>query len=130
MPARRGRMKLFEKSPHRVTRPSGRDGWSLIRVLLLASGPAAIAWLVVAVVVDAIKGCAFRSRPHVGEEVFKCAPTGAELDATASVILVRRVFLVCTSALHCAPRGIFRRLKAAVVGIPVNGDGFQMQASA
>jgi hypothetical protein len=72
--------------------------------LLFRGSPAAIARLVVAIVIDAIKGMIVRwTGAHVGVEVLKRQPTLADLNASTSVSLVPLGFRVVASLPHGGP---------------------------
>jgi hypothetical protein len=72
--------------------------------LLFLRGPAAVARLVVAVVVDAIERVA-SGRPwaYVSEERHEIVPLTADTDAATAVVVVLRVALVAAALFHAVP---------------------------
>jgi hypothetical protein len=74
--------------------------------LFFACCPAAVAGLVIAIVVDAVKSGSGWAYAHIGEEIYKGEPPFANGDAPTSVALPPIAFLVETSGLHGRPRTI------------------------
>lgn len=72
--------------------------------LLLGRGPSAIAWFVVAIVVDAVKGHAGWSWSHVGKEVLKRSPRRRNRYASPPVVGPLLVMGVATALQHRPPR--------------------------
>ena len=86
-----------------------------IFALLFASGPAAVFWAIVAIVVDAVDGQTFRFRPHVGVEVFKrFKPSGAYLNAAPTPVFIVSIIRVIAAFVHVAPSVVFRCMRHAV----------------
>lgn len=80
------------------------------------SSPLAIAWLVIAVIVDSFDSVIVRrSLTHIGEKVQKCfAPPIAYRNSPAAIIGKMLVFPVVTAAPHVAPHEEFRGVSAPV----------------
>ena len=88
----------FGKSSFSVPRPP-------VLVLLRIRRPAAIAWLIITVVVDAIKRESKRLFPHICEKVFKAiSPSIAHSDAATCVAREAFVFRVVAASFHIRPR--------------------------
>ena len=90
--------------------------------LLLPCSPAAVARLVVAVVIDAIKSQTFWSRTHVGAPVFKRAkPAVTDSNSPPAVVSPALIVRVGTALNHACPDSIFRRCltldRLAMLGI-------------
>jgi hypothetical protein len=76
--------------------------------LLFDSGPAAIAWFIISVVILSIKRKTDRLKSHIHEEIFKgLNPTWAYSNSPATVIFIVFGFFVVASSLHVAPREVF-----------------------
>ena len=76
--------------------------------LLFGRSPAAISWLVVAVIVDAVEAMfGARASVHIGKKVDVIAPSFTNGDAATSVMLPLWVFWVAATIQHAAPRSIF-----------------------
>lgn len=89
---------------------------SPIQTLLSCRRPAAVAWLVIAVVVNALDRVLWgRAWPHVGEECGKGpAPATTDLDPATPVIRAPRVFCVFASANHARPCDVLGRARPSV----------------
>ncbi len=83
-----------------------------IVLLLFISSPSAIAWLIIAIIVDAVNAVKIRRSPsHVRNEVVETfQPTLADSNSTPSVI-----FLVFTSAYHTHPYCKFWPIRLAML---------------
>lgn len=97
---------------HRITSAvfdARLSGPTSVVVLDLASRPANITWLVIAVVVDAVKReFRRRSESYVGNKGFKAvAPSLAHLDTTASVVSVIAITWAVAPVLDVPPDLIF-----------------------
>ena len=77
-----------------------------VGALLLGCRPAAIGWLVVAVVVDALYRFSRRSVPHILNKQIKDLPPLTDLDATAPIIRVAGMFVCGASPPHGVPAAI------------------------
>lgn len=97
-----------------------------IFVLYLPCSPAAVAWLVVAERVDAIKGQAGRARSHViHEELEIVAPTIAHANALGSVVAVPAMSRVVTPGFGVLPSPILFgsvRRSSDACGVAVLGE--------
>ena len=76
--------------------------------LLFGGAPLAVAWLVVAVVVDAVYGQPRRTLSHIGEEVSKVSPSIADSDSSTSIEMPLTITLVCATSDHALPRLVSR----------------------
>ena len=98
--------------------------------LLKARGPSAVFWSVWAIVVDALYGRSFRTRPHVAHEGREIvAPLAAHRYATGSVILVVSTLWIQASLLHALPYVPERRVPHTMARLE-RDDRFPAQASA
>lgn len=107
--------------------------------LFFMSGPAAIARLVVAIVIDAIKRMPWRPRAHmVNKRLEAVSPFVAHSYAAPAVAVVLIIVSVVTSALSVVPRMIFGLYGAVCcvavdqigrIGLPVAAAAFCMSAS-
>jgi hypothetical protein len=77
-----------------------------VSVLLNVSGPSAIFWAVVSIIIDAIKALTCRPLSHVSKEVFKVFPALANLYSTASVVRPARHSWVSAPSEHACPNAI------------------------
>jgi hypothetical protein len=104
---------------------------SSIFVLLRPRRPAAITWLVIAIVVDAVKRQAGRFLAHVSEKILKTvAPAVAYFDATATVVFELLNFRVVAPRLHLRPRAKRDAPSADCVAVRNTGfaDAFKFKA--
>lgn len=85
-----------------------------IRRLLVMCRPSAIAWLVVAVVVDSVNRVAWGPSSHISEEVFELLPSLAHFDAASAVILVFMVFHILATRNHSQPNVVLRGARHSV----------------
>lgn len=76
---------------------------ALVGTLFLGSRPSAIARFVVAVVVDAVKGCPNGTWPHIGKEVLKGVPAFADRDSSASIAVEVGSSWVGAALVHIVP---------------------------
>lgn len=87
-----------------------------IKRLFLASSPFAILWLIVAIIVLALKRMHWRGLwPHVGYEIskavaFRESPSCANGNTTSTPILEILILWICATANHIAPRRIQRMI--------------------
>jgi len=81
---------------------------SRVSHLCCTGNPAAIAFAIISVVVDAIKCRSFRPFSHVLEKIIKLQPSLAHANPTASVLLVVFVIFVVASLKHSCPNAIDR----------------------
>lgn len=104
---------------------------SLIARLFGGSAPFHIAWLVMAVVVDAIDGMLIAwPRPHIGKELLEgMAPLLADANSTPSVVFESRMRGILASADNSRPSLIFTRIGSSVRDGAV-GRAFLLEASA
>lgn len=87
---------------------------ALVARLLAVCRPAHVAWFVMAVVIDAIKGMPQRwARPHVAQEHREVAPRVADTDAAPAVVGVVAVTGRRAAAANVRPRLVFARARAA-----------------
>ena len=81
--------------------------------------PAAVARLVVAFVVDAVKRVIRRSRPHIGIEGLKrVAPAIAQANAATAVVLIAIRARVVATAFQRPPSLVFAAIRAAMLRKP------------
>lgn len=92
---------------------------SRVKILLFASCPLAIRWLIIAIVVDSFYGQPCRTFSHVGKEVLEMPPSCIQAYSPASVINKSLSFGVCASLNHCRPRNISSGLYC---GLPVGAS--------
>lgn len=89
--------------------------------LFLRGGPAAVAWFVVPIIVDAIQRTANRTRPHVSQECLeRVAPAVAHRDATAAVIGEAVVASREAPLSHAAPTLVLPRPSRELRSVAVN----------
>ena len=108
---------LFSPRGHRPCHPiEGQHSIvAAITSLLFTGGPSAVSWLIVAVVVDAIKTVLQRwPWPHVRQKVFELSPAFARDNATSPVTRVRMVAYGKTAPKHGLPRSVLWRPAHAV----------------
>lgn len=109
---------IFGPSRDRLrTSDVGKQGIrSSVTRLLLSSGPAAVARLVISIVVDAVDGVIRRrASAHVGDEVLEDLPAWIDHDAAAGVSAV-----LTTAFAHVSPGSPFRRTTEAVLEVRCN----------
>ena len=82
--------------------------FSLVAGLLLASSPATIPRLIVAIIVDPFNGQSSRAMPHVIKEIPEILPTLANADSTPAIVFIANMFRIDTAFEHAAPYSIFR----------------------
>lgn len=86
-----------------------------VSTLLSDSGPSAIAWDIPYRIVNAIQRAALRALAHVGQEVGKVLPAGADSYAAPAIArVIFRVWIFAPSQ-HAAPGIVFR-----CAGVPVS----------
>lgn len=92
---------------------------SPVAVLLILRRPAAIRWLVIAVIVDTVQRMLWRrALAHVGEKILEgIAPTGANRNSARPVILPTGVILVCAALNHSGPSAVFPSAALAVFAV-------------
>lgn len=74
-------------------------------VLLFCSGsPLAVVWLIVAIVLNAVKRQASGALAHIGKKVFKFTPALADSDAPAAIVGPEAVSRVTAASQHRTPR--------------------------
>jgi len=103
----------------------------LVIELLGLRGPAAVSWLIVSIVVDAIN-CMSRRRtmPHVRkEQIERCSPSGADLYSPAAIVVPASPFGVFAASNHRFPDPVFCCAAHAVPEPPGPGR-FDMKAPA
>lgn len=89
--------------------------------LLLRCGPAAVAWFVVAVVIDAVERVGRRrTQPHVGDKFRESVPTFANRDSAPSIDGIVSDLRVHAPAAHVLPRPILRRSFASMTLLLAN----------
>jgi hypothetical protein len=91
------------------SQPSLFASFSCVTVLDVLVSPAAISWLVISVIVDAVQRGFWRPFTHVGEEVVECSPAFAKGDSPTSVILKSVSLWIGAALLHSNPRLIGSR---------------------
>ena len=80
-----------------------------IASLFAISGPAAIAWRVVAIIIDSVNRVCWRwTRTHVRKEVYEATPSLADLDAAPAVVLIAARRRLVAAFKHRNPRFILR----------------------
>lgn len=132
----------FESSAHEFLRhiefaaplgyalPSSLVGDATIRAAIkglpLARGPLAVVRFVIPVVVDSLDSRAFRSRPHVGQEVLeRLPPPIADADTPSAVAVKMSLLGIVTSLNHSDPRFVRGFIRHAV-----RRHGIELQAPA
>ena len=85
------------------TKCLNKSGISSVFCLLRPIGPNAIFRAVPLVVVNSFNAKPFWTLPHICQEIFKVHPSGANRNASASVILVRFASLASTSFFNTLP---------------------------
>ena|SRR5215467_15713105 len=83
---------------------------AFVLLLFEVGGPTAIAWFVVAVIVDALKRVVVWSWSHVGVKVFELLPALADFDAASTIVFVAWVVGVLAALPHAAPGFVFRSI--------------------
>jgi len=69
--------------------------------------PPTIDWLVVAIVIDAIKGMSFRRHPHICKKVSeRSSPSLANGNATTSITIKSLVRRIITTTFHIQPNTV------------------------
>lgn len=77
---------------------------SFIGRLFGATGPFAILWRVGSIVIDALKGIASWSRPHIINEIMETLlPSFADHNASAAVVFPRRIRFATATTNHASP---------------------------
>lgn len=74
-----------------------------VAMLLSVCRPAAVAWLVIAIVVDAVNRFSCRALAHVGKEVLKFQPPPAHFDAACTVATETSRLWILTPLQHAGP---------------------------
>ena len=98
--------------------------------LFFWGSPTAITLFVIAIIIrPAIKACAGRSRPHVGEEVFECHPAFANGYAATSVVLKSVAIRIAATIKHCFPRAMGWAVTKSVGDIADMGAAAGLNAS-
>lgn len=97
-------------------------GMAAVSDLPAVGGPPAVAGFVIPIVVDAVDGHAVRLFPHVGQEVFKPAPTITDGDSTPPVIREILVLRAQATSAHPVPNavGFAKRVRRFFGGVPMN----------
>lgn len=92
--------------------------FSAVCKLLLARGPAAIGWFVVAAVFLAIKGHPLGARSHVCEKIGKKSPSTADFNSSSTVVFPAFRSWIIAALEHVHPgikfRGAFAALRCSV----------------
>lgn len=103
---------------------------ALVVVLLCLSGPSAVFWLIIFVVINALK-CVLRAwaPSYVGDEVLKVVPALTHGYAATTVSFVSSHGRVIASLQHTSPTDVFRVTVAAMLEVPF-GRLFPSEASA
>jgi len=87
-----------------------------ISTLRYVINPSAIRRFVITVIVNSVDTKANRAITHVGEELLKrIKPNLANLNASASVVLVTRLIRVCASSLYSFPAMILNSVRQAML---------------
>lgn len=121
----RGLMQALSRGPdvqwERFTVVGQKLDASRVRILLLRRGPAHVARLVVAVVIDTVDRVLRRgARPDVGQEAFeRVAPGFADVDASTAVVWEARAGRRVAAIFHTGPSAMFRRARQSVRGVVV-----------
>lgn len=99
--------------------------------LLFTRGPAAVTWLVVAIVVVALDGVALAGTlAHVGEECGELQPSLTDFDAAPAVAVeMLSGFWIGTARNHRYPRTIRQRSGPSIRGMAVLGRAIDLKAS-
>ena len=91
-----------------------------MRGLLFHCRPLAVAWFVVAVIVDAVQcelcSLADLSRwpaPHIGNKILEFEPSLANFYSACTVTLICSIAWIQATAFHANPRSIFRTWQAS-----------------
>jgi len=101
-------------------------------VLLFMSGPIAIAWTIIAIVVFALQGLlASGLGAHVGEERLKGSqPSLAHGNAATAVVFESRIISIAAPGQHVGPRTVFSRLCHSVSLVCFGGKPWLLTAAA
>jgi len=92
---------------------------TVVSGLLFRSGPAAVIWFVVAIVIAAVNGEAFFvTLAHIGDEVANIVPTVADGNTTTAVAWIFLVGWICASINHALPNRIERITPSAMFCYP------------
>ncbi len=94
---------------HRFTVMCQQAVVSRIATLLRTCGPAAIRWLVVAVVVKSVKRMVIGAWPHVTPKRFERLPAWAHYYAACAIKTVLGVLWIGTTLSHLLPHLVFRQ---------------------
>lgn len=106
--------QFSERKSFAFIQNSGRD--ASIAHLLVCSSPSAIAFLVIAIVVDSIKAKSWRTFTHVSNECLeRIKPFFRHTDATTSVMSVLLVIGVGAAILSKCPSPVFLATPTAVL---------------
>ena len=95
---------------------------SLIHSLLAVGCPTAILRRIRAFAVNPVEAHAFRSLPHVSEEVLKNKPALAHGNAPASIKLIRASLGVCTAISHGLPSSVNAGCGLTVSSTPITSS--------
>jgi len=77
--------------------------------LLFGCCPTAIPWRVISIVVDSIKSFTLGASTHVGKKLFVFAPSTADANTSAPVLIISRIVRILASLTHGRPTPIFCR---------------------
>lgn len=104
---------------HTATLPLHRESLvgPTVPALFKTVCPTAVAWLVIAVVVDSFDAQTFWPIPHVGQEGLKYPPSIADRNSTTAVILKISVLGIGASLNHAEPGAINRGAVPAVAPV-------------
>jgi hypothetical protein len=99
--------------------------------LLVARGPSAILWAVVAVVVVTLQ-CVKRgwTRTHILDEIRVVIPSLTHANATTAIAVVMRLLRVVAAVPHLHPNTVFRRVLNAVMRRPMFSYALLLQTAA
>jgi hypothetical protein len=114
---------------HRLTSETETNTATAIIGLRFACSPLAIVRLIVSIVIEAFKGMARRSYPHVSEEILKRSPAFTHANTPAAITYECIVSRIATSLSHVNPRFV-RWRSAHSMSLGSNRSDFFPETSA
>lgn len=85
--------------------------------LFAPRGPSAIPWLIVALVIDSIKGQSWWKFAHIPEKVFKFHPPLTNSNTPSTVVLPPFAIFIKTTIFHSFPSFILKRFNSACLSM-------------
>lgn len=106
-------------------------GFAAVLCLLFSCCPTAVARLVIAFVVDAVKGKSLRrTGAHVFEKALEPQPPVADRYTSPAVVMPKWRFWIAATSEHSLPRQIGRRFNLSIAGMSVLSDCLFVKAAA